>query len=238
MIEAIISIVVGLIVLVVSALSFKSSKMAPNPYLGFRIVPTLISKRVWVKINRLAGYMGVICGLIALTSPLIFRGYCFVVSISSVILMVAANNIYSRRIVERELGYEVGGERPLRKLKTIRISRVFYIIPILILALMALMIALCWSKLPTIIAVHFSASGVPNRFEEKTYFAISFLTLASSIIMLIVSLLYSCDGLPLIEHDSRRVHYIRSLIKVVKLVSVLIPSIMLCVLTIILTYNI
>lgn len=51
---------------------FIANRIPPNPFLGFRIGYAYVSRRVWVKLNRISGIVVALIGVLVLVESLFF----------------------------------------------------------------------------------------------------------------------------------------------------------------------
>jgi len=158
-------IVVGLLLYLVAC------KLPINLLFGFRIGYTLMSKRLWVKYNRLSGLSLVLVGLISLilstfiTNTTLYT--CIVLGLIIVSHILLAH--MASREAEIELSFrEVGDVRVEGRLK--KIGSVAPSYPRLLLALFPPIISLIATLyflplLPEYVPVHYDVRGVPDRWE-------------------------------------------------------------------------
>jgi len=227
---------IGLVDLIAGLICiFKGSRLKPNTYLGFRIPSAFLTQNIWSKINVLSGILGSINFVIIVILSLFVQSiYLMVYAVLSIMLMVSALSIYSRRIIEFETGREKGGEYPIEVLPTIKIRVSIILFGWAIMSVLIVLIFMSRSQLPEILAVHFSAEGRPDVFMHRDEFIVSFVSIALGGMILITSLLYSIKDVPsLKEFES----YNKSLVSILQLVLVCIPLLLVYVYLVIYLYN-
>ncbi|RLE70628.1 MAG: hypothetical protein DRJ43_01610 [Thermoprotei archaeon] len=191
---------VALVAAVAGLLTYvKASRTPPNTRLGFRAAPALVSKRVWVKVNRVVGVAAVVdAALVIPLSLLLDELSLFMYMVSSLTILEGAAALYSRAILEREAGLEPGGETPVRKLPTIEVS--LKVVATAFAVMLAAQVALLGVReiLPKEVAVHFNFSGEPDAYMDRDSFIALFSLLYLILVGTLSLLLLSCRGVPLI----------------------------------------
>lgn len=146
-------------------------KLPMNLLFGFRIGYTLMSKRLWVKYNRLSGLSLVLIGLISLilstfiTNTTLYMCMVFgLIVVSHILLARMASREAEIELSFREAG-DVRVEGRLRKIDSVIPSY-----PRLLLALLPPIISLIATLyflplLPEYVPVHYNVEGVPDRWE-------------------------------------------------------------------------
>lgn len=177
----------------------RASKTPPNVQFGFRAAPALVSRRLWRKINRLAGLMAIADAMLVFPLSLLLDEVtllvCFALSLPVLEGILAA---YSRLVLEREAGLDAGGHVPLRKLPVIKVDvRVVLVAAVVMVGTVA---ALLWAGrfLPERVAAHFDLAGRPNLYMHRESFLLLFSAAYSAIVAGLSLLLLSCGGVPLV----------------------------------------
>ncbi len=152
-------------------------RIKPNPFLGFRVGYVYVSRKLWVKANRIAS---IVIAVIALTAIALVH---IVGAIASLMLMtlgliasVVALTIYFEKLAEKEListppSIEEQDREPII-LEPMPPSIYHITPPIIMLAILVIGIATYYPQLPQEVAVHFNIEGIPDRYASKTETAI------------------------------------------------------------------
>jgi len=160
---------VALVVLVSGALlALLAGRIPANPILGFRIGYAYVSKRAWVKLNRVAGACLCILGASLIPQYLLLGDAGTTVLLFGVELtaLTAALILYGERVAEAELISEAtpsipGEPVPVRGYGINPLAAALMLLGVVILAYSV-------TLLPSIrggdVAVHFGVSGEPNGF--------------------------------------------------------------------------
>lgn len=230
--------ILSLILIIVGLISLRTgSTTEPNPHVGFRVPATLVSRRVWRKMNRLAGASITIIGLASLLMSLILGALYAVFFIAiSVACILGSLSLYSSLILERETGREEGGEKPIRILRVVRVSYRVTVFAYLSLVTVSLYLILSYPALPDTIAVHFDIYGRPNYFMNKRDFTVTFLLLFTAMIYGLSAILASAHKVPL-SSDPEKKEYVLSMIKAIKVSLVAASLLMTLVVFTIVHYN-
>lgn len=167
--DAVIVYFVALVVLASgAALALLAGRIPANPIFGFRIGYAYVSRRAWVKLNRVAGTCLCILGASLIPQYLLLGDAGLTVLLFGVELtaLTAALILYGERVAEAELISEAvpalpGEPVPVRGYGINPLAAALMLLGVLILAYSA-------TLLPSIkggeVAVHFGASGEPNGF--------------------------------------------------------------------------
>ncbi len=155
-------------------------RMEPNPWFGFRVGYTLIDRNVWIKGNKFISKLFIADGaLFAVLSLLLPDSALIPVLILfeiSVMACMAVAVVYVDELAERTTGRRPEGD--VSKIIPIRLDprTVKYpaILSVFYLALIFTILSTI-NLLPDVIAVHFNLQGVPDRYEYRQEFAISFI---------------------------------------------------------------
>jgi hypothetical protein len=102
--EALVSVVFGAAMAFIGfTIAAVAEELEPGPFLGFRISYATVSRRVWVRVNRLAGMAlgaaGLACIPVGLAWGFAAEAIAFVVAVTAIMVAVTE---YSRRLAERE----------------------------------------------------------------------------------------------------------------------------------------
>ena len=228
---------IGLVDLIASLVCiFKASKLRPNTYLGLRIPSAFLTQKMWRKVNVLSGILGAINFVIIVALSLFVKCiYLIVYAVLSTILMISALGVYSRKMIELETGREEGGVYPIEALPTIKVSTKIMLFGWVITSILIALILMSRPQLSGIIAVHFNAKGRPDIFMNRDEFIVSFISINLGIMILTTSLLYSVRGIPSLKEFEA---YNRSLVSVLQLISICIPSLFIYVYLALYLYNV
>ncbi|HDI75343.1 MAG TPA: DUF1648 domain-containing protein [Thermoprotei archaeon] len=237
MIELLVGILsLALVVGGLASLRF-SSTTEPNPYSGFRVPATLVSRRVWRRANRLMGILITIIGFSSLLVSLILGALHAVFFIAiSVACTSGSLSLYFSSILEKETGREEGGEKPLKILQVIKVSYEAVVFACLSLITTSLYLVSSYPALPDIIAVHFDVYGRPNYFMTKGDFTATFLILFTALVYSLSAILASAHKVPL-SSDSEKKRYVLSMIKAIKASLIALSILMTIVVLLIVHYN-
>ncbi len=170
------------------ALYITAPRIKPNPFLGFRIGYVYVSRKLWVKANRIAS---IIMAIIAFTTIALVH---IVGATTSLVLMtleliasIVALTIYFEKLAEKELiSIPSSIEEQNRELIVLEPMppSIYHIAPPLVmLAILVIGILVYYPLLPQKVAVHFNIEGVPDRYASKTE--------ATIIITLSITVVYS-----------------------------------------------
>jgi len=227
---------IGLVDLIAGLICiFKASRLKPNTHLGFRIPSAFLTQKIWSKINVLSGILGIINFVIIAALSLFVKGiYLVVYAVLSIMLIISALSVYSRKIIELETGREEGGVYPIEVLPTIKISTKIMLFGWMMTSILIGLILMSRPQLSGMIAVHFDVEGRPDVFMNRDEFIISFISINLGIMILITSLLYSVRGIPSPKEFET---YNKSLISQLQLISICIPLLFTYVYLIIYIYN-
>ncbi len=146
-------------------------RIKPNPFLGFRVGYVYVSRRLWVKANRIASIM---LSLIALASiilsPIIGGTASLIVLVIGVTTTVVILTLYFERLAEKELISmpPTTEEKTLTIIEPIHPSIYHIIPPIIALTILVIGLILYYPMLPPKVAVHFNIEGIPDRYTSKT----------------------------------------------------------------------
>lgn len=154
-------------------------RMKPNPWFGFRVGYTLIDRNVWIKGNKFISKLfiadGVLFAILSLLLPDSALIPVLILFEISVMACMAVAVVYVDELAERATGRRPEGD--FSKIIPIRLDprTVKYpaILSVFYLALIFTILSTI-SLLPDVIAVHFNLQGVPDRYEYRQEFAISF----------------------------------------------------------------
>lgn len=235
-IYVIVSYFIGLIDLIASIFCIsKASKLRPNTYFGFRIPQAFLTQKIWTKVNILAGMLGFINFVIIVILSLFVQNICLMMyAILSIMFIVSALSIYSRRIIERETGRESGGEQPVEVLPVIKINTLLIFLGWIIIGAFTIFVLLSRYQLPEIIAVHFNIEGNPDIFMHRDEFLISFTALTIGSMITLTSILFSIKDVPsLKEFES----YNKALVSILQVLIICIPLLQGYVYLVIYLYN-
>ena len=166
--DAIVYFVASVVLVSGALLVLLAGRIPANPIFGFRIGYAYVSKRAWVKLNRVAGACLCILGASLIPQYLLLGDAGTTVLLFGVELtaLTAALILYGERVAEAELISEAvpstpGKPVPVRGYGINPLAAALVILGVLILAYSA-------TLLPSIkggeVAVHFGASGEPNGF--------------------------------------------------------------------------
>ncbi len=167
--DAVIVYFVALVALTSGALlALLAGRVPANPILGFRVGYAYVSRRAWVKLNRVAGACLCVLGASLIPQYLLLGGAGLTVLLFGVELtaLTAALILYGERVAEAELISEAapalpGKPVPVRGYGINPLATALMLLGVLILAYSA-------TLLPSIgggeVAVHFGVSGEPNGF--------------------------------------------------------------------------
>ncbi len=147
-----------------------ANKIPPNPFLGFRIGYAYVSRSVWVKLNRIAGLIFTLVGLLTIVESF-FINYEVVLLLLPIQLIVATILLveYAERIAERELiKIPEGKEEKLEPIKPFYPHILHIIVPIAMLVAFVYFAITLYPQLPEKVAVHFNIHDIPNRYGSKT----------------------------------------------------------------------
>jgi hypothetical protein len=102
--EDLVSIVFGAAMALIGfTIAAEAEELEPGPFFGFRISYAIVSRRVWVRVNRLSGMAlgaaGLACIPIGLAWGFAAEVVAFVIAATAVVVAVTE---YSRRLAERE----------------------------------------------------------------------------------------------------------------------------------------
>ncbi|RLE93008.1 MAG: hypothetical protein DRN04_08620 [Thermoprotei archaeon] len=215
-----------------------ASRIEPNVFLGFRLPSTLASRRVWRKINRLAGAAATAVGLISLILSFTLSGVCAIMfAVVSLTTIVGSLSLYSSLILERETGKEEGGDKPVKVLPVIKASLRAVVVAFVLLTIVALCLCLFYPTLPEVLAVHFNVQGDPDYFMSKSGFTVFFLILSFATVYSLSAVLLSARGAPLLE-DRRKKEYVLTMIKIIEVFLAAVPLVLALVVFEIIYYNI
>ena len=146
-------------------------RIKPNPFLGFRVGYVYVSRRLWVKANRIAS---ITLSLIALTSiilsPIIGETASLIVLVLGATITVITLTLYFERLAEKELISmpPITEEKTSTMIEPIYPSIYHIIPPIIALTLLVIGLILYYPMLPLEVAVHFNIEGLPDRYTSKT----------------------------------------------------------------------
>ena len=147
--EIIISIIISLIMISTGfTIAILSGKIKPGPLFGFRISYATVSRKVWVKTNRIAGIAIGIVGIISLPFGIIWGiGVQSVVMTISLIVAVAVVTELSKKFAEMEM-FSEPTELPKPSERTLAIKSLNLSQKLLILSFLSLsLFASIWSSL-------------------------------------------------------------------------------------------
>ena len=229
-------VLLSFVLIVVGMISLtKRAEMDPHFSIGFRVPTTLVSRRMWRKMNRLAGVLTVIIGFISLALGLITNEvYALMFTVSSLSFALGSLSLYSSRILEKETGKEEGGEEPIRTLPEVKVTYKVIVFAFFVLTIATIYLYVFYPALPDILAVHFDIRGKPNYFISKDMFTLSFLLLFFSIVYVFSSILLSAQGTPLPKEKAER---ILTMVRVFEIFLIIIPVLFTFVIVEIVYYN-
>ena len=235
-IHIIVSYFIGLIDLIVSIFCIsKASKLRPNTYFGFRIPQAFLTQKIWTKVNVLAGILGSINFVIIVILSLFVQNiYLMMYAILSIMFIVSALSIYSRRIIECETGREKGGELPIEVLPVIKINTLLIFLGWLIVSAFTVFVLLSRHQLPEIIAVHFNIEGNPDIFMYRDEFLISLIALTIGSMITLTSILFSIKDVPSLKEFKP---YNKALVSILQALIICIPLLQEYVYLVIYLYN-
>ena len=144
-----------------------------NAFIGVRVGYTYVSKEAWRKANTAGGLFFVAFSLILIGLSLadVQEVTFMLVMVAGLIGGVIVPIAVAKRTYEMEELSMEAPEKPVGKRILVDI-RPYLILQLAFLGVYLLIVALSWSKLPGIIAVHFDASGTPNGFMSRAWGAV------------------------------------------------------------------
>ena len=166
----------------------------PNPFIGVRFGYTYLSREAWKKANTFAGIYSVIAGTCLLSLVLVMDlplQVFVVLYLASVIPLAYFSYRIARETYEKEdlsspadmvEPLDIGDWRRAVKLQAIP------------MAVYVLLVASLWSRIPDVVAIHFSLSGEPDSFASKTI-GILVIPLTAMAIMLLLTALSTREPL-------------------------------------------
>jgi len=149
---------------------FIANRIPPNPFLGFRIGYAYVSRRVWVKLNRISGIVVALIGVLVLVESLFF-GKVLALLLMPAQLVVATVILVecAERLAEKELINIPGGrETEIKPIQPFKPNILHIIIPLVMLGVLVGYTITLYPQLPDKVAVHFDINGRPDRYGSKT----------------------------------------------------------------------
>ncbi len=146
-----------------------ANRLPPNPILGARIGYAYSSRAAWRSVNRLVAVALLLLGVVGLVVEYTAGGLpsLFIVLVSTPVLLLMAS-IYSERVAERAgLSEEGGGAGGLVEARLPRALTAPVLFGLAFIVAAEAYTLLIYPRLPSTLAVHFSASGTPDRFLDK-----------------------------------------------------------------------
>jgi len=163
----------GLFITVTSIVLYSIVHRLPfNPFLGFRIGYSYLSRDLWVKLNKVAALVFMSVGLVTTVLSVIIADEVIVLEVFLGLIIVSLVVLinYSSKAAELEL-MKIPEHREVGKVEVLTpfypsiahivITLVPYVLGITFIALNA-------HSLPDSVAIHFTSSGAPDRFMPKT----------------------------------------------------------------------
>lgn len=96
--------IVVLVGAVVAVVSNELPRTRPNPALGIRTRYTVSDRRLWTRVHRIAGYAGVLVGIITMASGLVLHGeHVAAVPSIAAVLSVCGIAVYHRSVVQADV---------------------------------------------------------------------------------------------------------------------------------------
>ncbi|WP_258083180.1 SdpI family protein [Thermococcus thermotolerans] len=139
----------------------------PNHAIGVRIGYTFQSREAWRRTNEFAGkafmVLGVLLGILSFTGNVALLTVAMLVGTA---LIIKRSFTIARETVELEdiSTPAVGEPKPISKVDV----RPYLAVQGVLLASYLILLAVSWGRMPEIIAVHFDARGMADRFEPKS----------------------------------------------------------------------
>jgi len=155
-------------------------RIKPNPWFGFRVGYTLIDRDVWIKGNKFISKLFIADGALFTVLSLLLSSDALIPVLVlfeiSVMACVIAAVIYVDDLAEKATGKRPNGDFskiiPIRlDPKTVKYPVVLSVFYLILISTILLTVNL----LPDVTAVHFNLQGVPDRYEYRWEFAISFI---------------------------------------------------------------
>jgi uncharacterized membrane protein len=164
-------IITSLILMAAGAITYYVAPLVgPNPLLGVRIGYTYATRDAWDKVNRYAGKLYVafsacllLISLISDSTPIFTTGVLVVAIVPGVLGYRKAVRLaeFSGFEREEELAKEVKEVEPQG------VSRIYIIMPFLILLVLLIVSVIAYPLLPERVAIHFDAAGNPDGWSDK-----------------------------------------------------------------------
>ncbi|ASJ11674.1 SdpI family protein [Thermococcus thioreducens] len=139
----------------------------PNHAIGVRIGYTYLSEEAWRDANTFAGkafmVLGVFLGILGLTGNIIIL---IVVMLIGVSIITWRSYAIAKETFERETisTPAEGKPKPLERVDV----KPYLVVQLTLLFSYLLLLWVSWEKMPEIIATHFNAQGIADRFEPKS----------------------------------------------------------------------
>jgi len=164
-------IITSLILMAVGAITYYVAPIVgPNPLLGIRIGYTYATRDAWDHVNRYAGKLYVAFSACLLVVCLLSDNMALFVTGTLVVAIVPGVLGYRKAVRLAEFsGFEreEGSAKEVKEVEPQNVSRIYIIMPFLILLVLLMISVIAYPLLPERVAIHFDASGNPDGWSDK-----------------------------------------------------------------------